>query len=598
MCASGIGDPLDGGDAVAHGLMYGEYTRKDGLAISEYGARAAIPFVAPLLGTGEPQYVTQGFQEGVMSGNSNLNRVAVHMKIENLMHAASCPFRPADCNHGGRMFARTAGVVMTALAFASPLVGLGLPQTVVDRWLVATADSTLQLPGAVGFPDRNAEVGSGSWTLMIGDSGVALDTPGAGEPGHILLAHAYMNAPFDVNARLDVAVQEAAGAGCAAAIWVNNQPLSDGGGEVRLAEGWNTVLVSLSGGAACSREFAATVAPPRLTLRNKDERDAPAFVPRIQASRPPGVGANFPSGTISFAVRGVTGLSWRAGEEELTGSLEYGLTSWGAPPRLSVDGQRPRGRPGLIPAPLRQPDTTRPTPRSIPRPMDEPASEAPDSLASEADESGTGPTDPFGLRARMVAQLLSGVDPRPSHPTAGAAEIRVGDERIRTSASSLSSGETLDFADDVPFSDLLRAAGRQDGVRVELSWRGGDTEVEGRLPPRFVLAALQSPIALVFSNGEERGEGLFRVPDELDGFVVRGVTGEWIVDGQVVDDRTICSPCERGQRISIAFGEENQPALVTVVGYKPPPDLTESQAAELVEALERNPQRYRALLGG
>jgi len=54
--------------------------REDGLAIEQHRARAAVAFVAALLGTGKPQAVPEDFEQRPVVGRAHVVGIAVHLE--------------------------------------------------------------------------------------------------------------------------------------------------------------------------------------------------------------------------------------------------------------------------------------------------------------------------------------------------------------------------------------------------------------------------------------------------------------------------------------------------------------------------------------
>lgn len=234
--------------------------------------------------------------------------------------------------------------MLLAAAFTVP--GASAQDVSIDRWLVssaevATSQNPLQSGGAAEFPDRDLEVGPGSWTLIRSDGETRFDFSDQVDSGHAGLAHAYVRSPSDANFRLSIS-----GESCASvSAWVNGQPLLEGGGarEVRLAGGWNTLFAVVDGDAACPRSLSASFSRSRAP----DHQDAtvPVSDLRVQASRPPGVRQNYPDGTVTAGAPEVTRFSWNPGRDDLDATVDYSVTAWGRDSGGRADAEEERGTP-------------------------------------------------------------------------------------------------------------------------------------------------------------------------------------------------------------------------------------------------------------
>lgn len=472
----------------------------------------------------------------------------------------------------------------------------GAQEIPVDRWLVTSrqveagsdplASASDSLPASVDgrFPDRNLETEAGVWTLVRRDGERRFDFAEWTRPGETTLAHAYLKAPADTDVRLALGVEACVGLRA----WLNGQPLAEPEQprEVRLAGGWNTFLVVLDGEAECERAISATLSPETGPNHRRGERPAGVVV---QASRPPGVRPNHPHGVVTVSIPRVTALTWHPDGEDLVAAVRYDLASWGGDavdPGTDVEapGVQRRGRPPIGPFGLRPfGGGNRP---------------------GASDDDGTGPTDPDGQRAGMVAQLLGRPEPKPPAPRDGSVELRLADESLVAAGSDLRPGRPVSFDGSVPFRKLREAALREDGMKTEFRWSGGgDAEGEGRLPAAPVLRALHGTLDLgleAVPGGAWRGR--LRVPDALAGFAVQSLAGSWTVDGTAAADRILCDPCERGRWIEVEFrgaAEDERPRARIVDPVLP--DLTGGtgvSAFELLRALEGDNRRYRELLGG
>lgn len=472
-------------------------------------------------------------------------------------------------------------------------------EVVVDRWLVTSAehpegDSPLPVAGPDRFPDRNLETAAGTWSLFRRDGQAALDFSEFAAAGRVTLAHVYLKSSADASVRLELGVEPCA----RLEAWVNAQHVADAGTarEVRLAAGWNTLLVVLDGEPGCERSLSARLsadAGPNVRTE-RDDRSADPLT--VQAARPPGVRPTWPEGVVTVSVPRITGLAWHPDEDDLRAAIGYELASWGREFEAGMDGADAPG--------VQRPMVRFRNPLDLPRR----SGGAPGGAggAGEGNDE-TGPTDPDGLRARMVAQLLGRPETRAPAPRAGSAELRLADESFVAASNDLRPGVPVSFDGVLPFRKLREAALRNDGMKGEFRWDGGDGEGEGRMPAAPVLRALHGALDLALAAGTDGvWRGTLRVPDVLAGFAVEGVEGtegSWTVDGSAADDGLLCNPCERGRRLAIEFrgtaGADAGPprARIADPGL---PDLSETgapAAVELLRALEGDNRRYRALIG-
>ena len=470
----------------------------------------------------------------------------------------------------------------------------------VDRWLVTSAEHTagdhpLPAAGPDRFPDRNLGTAAGTWTLFRRDGEAPLDFSDVSEAGRATLAHAYLKSSADASVRLELGVEPCV----RLEAWVNAQQIADAGAarEVRLAAGWNTLLVVLDGGAGCARSLSARLSPdtgPNVRTE-RDDRSGDRLT--VQASRPPGVRPTWPEGVVTVSAPRITGLAWRPDDEDLQAAISYDLASWGREFRAGMDGG---GAPGI-----QRPEARFQNPLDLPRrgggaPG---APRAPGDAAEDDDE--TGPTDPDGQRARMVAFLLRRPEARTPAPREGSAELRLSGESFVAASGELKPGVRVSFEGVLPFRKLREAALRDDGMKAEFRWEGGDGEGEGRMSAVPVLRALHGTLDLALDAGTDGvWRGTLRVPEALAGFTLRGTEGSWTVDGSAAGDSLLCSPCERGRRLEIEFrgsaggGAEPPRARIAGPGF---PDLSATgapSAIELLRALEGDNRRYRALIGG
>ncbi|MXX77901.1 MAG: hypothetical protein F4Z33_02710 [Gemmatimonadales bacterium] len=209
------------------------------------------------------------------------------------------------------------------------------------------------------------------------------------------------------------------------------------------------------------------------------------------------------------------------------------------------------------------------------------------------------------MRARMVAQLLGRPEPRAPAPRQGSVELRLADESFVAASNDLEPGVPVSFEGVIPFRKLREAALRDDGMKGEFRWDGGDGDGEGRMPAAPVLRALHGALDLALEAGADGvWRGRLRVPDALAGFTVRGEAGSWTVDGAAAEDGLLCDPCERGRRLEIEFrgtaGTDAEPprARIAGPGFPDLPETRAPSAVELLRALEGDNRRYRALIEG
>lgn len=473
----------------------------------------------------------------------------------------------------------------------------------VDRWLVTSAehaagDHPLPVAGSDRFPDRNLETAAGTWTLFRRDGEAPLDFSEVSEAGQATLAHAYLKSSADASVRLELGVEPCA----RLEAWVNAQYIVDAGAarEVRLAAGWNTLLVVLDGEPGCERSLSARLSPdtgPNVRTE-RDDRSGDRLI--VQASRPPGVRPTWPEGVVTVSAPRITGLAWRPDDDDLQAAISYDLASWGREFRAGMDGA---GVPGI-----QRPEARFQNPLDLPRrgggPPGVPGTPGATGEAGEGDDE-TGPTDPDGQRAQMVAFLLRRPEARTPAPREGSAELRLAGESFVAASGELKPGVPVSFEGVLPFRKLREAALRDDGMKAEFRWEGGDGEGEGRMSAAPVLRALHGVIALALDAGTDGAwRGTLRVPDALAGFTLRGTEGSWTVDGSAAGDGLLCSPCERGRRLEIEFrgtgGAGAEPPRARIAGPNAP-ELSEAgapSAIELLRALEGDNRRYRALIEG
>ena len=83
--------PLDRGD-LAPGELRGQgQAREHGLAVHEDRAGPALAELAPVLGAGEPEVLTEDLEQGLVDGDEDLVGLAVDRQREPSFHPHSCP---------------------------------------------------------------------------------------------------------------------------------------------------------------------------------------------------------------------------------------------------------------------------------------------------------------------------------------------------------------------------------------------------------------------------------------------------------------------------------------------------------------------------
>ena len=473
----------------------------------------------------------------------------------------------------------------------------------LDRWLVTSAEHAageppLPVTGPDRFPDRNVETAAGTWSLFRRDGQAALDFSEFSEAGQATFAHVYLKSTADASVRLELGVEPCT----RLEAWVNAQHIADAASarEVRLAAGWNTLLVVLDGEPGCERSLSARLSPHTGPNVRAERDDRPGDRLTVQASRPPGVRPTWPDGVVTVSVPRITGLAWHPDGDDLQAAISYDLASWG---REFGAGTAGGDAPGI-----QRPEGRFRNPLDLPRRSGGARGDAGDAGDADAADDETGPTDPEGLRARMVAQLLGRPEARVPAPSAGSAELRLAGESFVAASNELQPGVPVSFEGVLEFRKLREAALRNDGMKGEFRWDGGDGDGEGRMPAAPVLRALHGPLDLALTVGADGvWRGRLRVPDALAGFTLRGTEGSWTVDGSAAEDGLLCSPCERGRRLEIEFrgavgaeaaDVEGPRARIAGPGLPDLPETGAGGATELLRALEGDNRRYRALIWG
>lgn len=469
------------------------------------------------------------------------------------------------------LVAAVAALPAAMLAPAATRGSAGLAWVPVDRWLVvevepgaaanplAAADELVD-PARPVFPDRGLVVGPGRWNLVRRDGESefsAADTAGAGGDAtgaRAVLAHAYLESDRDGTLVLVLDAPDCLDAG----LWLNGQELPREGGLVRLGTGWNTLLVAMSGNSDCPPRWSASLGgetgdPGSLT--DRDQALDPAEV-RVQASRPPGQYRQFPNGWITFDSVRVESLTWSADSRDLEAQLSYSVTSWGGFAPRSAAGRGGRG--GAVSV------DGRPGGRGAGGGRQ---SGAPGGSAIAGQDGFE--ADP--QRMAMIAVVRGDFDQRRPAPTGGSVRIDVAGEEVRSWLAGLRPGAPRTFTVSVPLRNARLAAARQDRLRLRAEWPDARArELRGTLPSAGIDRALRGRIAIDgltrAAGGSGRLEGTLRIPDDLDGFKVRAVGGEWTVDGMVAGDGVLCSPCRRGRTLGVTalLGEQETPAVSAV----------------------------------
>ena len=204
---------------------------------------------------------------------------------------------------------------------------------------------------SVLFPERGRRVGATVWTLVRQDNNPTfdLDTLVGRSGATATFAHAYIRPQSDRTVTLRFT-----GLGCTVlSARLNEQPVSlipagapEGCADtttstavVRLARGWNALLVKAEGSEA-PYGFAVSIAP------GPDGESLDEI--RIQASRPPGIQPILPEASIEVAGVRVPAIDWR--DDDLTAEVVVEFRLWGGfpPPeaeaRIEVGGDRAEHR--------------------------------------------------------------------------------------------------------------------------------------------------------------------------------------------------------------------------------------------------------------
>ncbi len=208
-------------------------------------------------------------------------------------------------------------------------------ERIIDRWLVTHArpldDDTNPLAGdgATLFPDRDLTIGPGYWWLLREDGRAQFELDDAGDrpaAASTTLAHAYIKAPYDITVDLRIATSPCARRD----VWVNSQGVAEPPGDVpvRLAAGWNTLLVALASEDECVHRLGVTLLQTAAPVREDDD-PVDFDLMSVQASRPPGARQNHPDGALVLQRPTPVDLTWHAGSDELQGNVSYAVSSWG-----------------------------------------------------------------------------------------------------------------------------------------------------------------------------------------------------------------------------------------------------------------------------
>ena len=217
----------------------------------------------------------------------------------------------------------------------------------IDRWLVTAGVPGVEDPlaGAEGraFPDRDLEIGPGYWTLVREDGAASVRFAAVGGE-ESALAHTYIRSFRDVTVRLSLEAPACATAG----VWINGQPFDASGGDVRLAAGWNTLLVAVTArSAGCGLGLRASLGHPAGPRSERaDPVDLGSLV--VRASRPPGARPILPEGTVLVGQPDPLAIAWPSGGSDLLVDLEVPFTAWGRPAGTAANAgspDRPAGPP-------------------------------------------------------------------------------------------------------------------------------------------------------------------------------------------------------------------------------------------------------------
>ena len=221
-------------------------------------------------------------------------------------------------------------------------------------------------------------------------------------------------------------------------------------------------------------------------------------------------------------------------------------------------------------------------------------------------------------------------------------KARTGGEEVKREIEWLTPAEPETVLMPLSFKSLRRALDRNEGVDVELDWRGGEWKGTLGLDPEALLQAFHAPIQLlgwtvtagqggqaesadgaaVYDSDDEPHPlanliplpdtagttlvGEWEVPGWLSGFTlalgVDGAPGEYRLDSIPMeeDELVLCVDCRKGDRVQIVVvttgGWESFPA-VSVVGINPPAVDGPAEAVEYLRWIdEKGSRKYRESL--
>jgi hypothetical protein len=208
------------------------------------------------------------------------------------------------------------------------------------------------------------------------------------------------------------------------------------------------------------------------------------------------------------------------------------------------------------------------------------------------------PEDLAGQRAAMIRALLPPPDRAlPPAPEAGSIELKIHGEESTAGVGALVPLRPEALSGQFEFDRVRSAALDEEGVSARVEWHDDDYEFVGTLDPAAVLEALHAPIRLAGWGlvGETEFAGTFRVPGALRGFTLEVGAGRWIVGGSPLTDGTLCSPCREGVEFEISVTGTDAPTVRIVDPGYPAASAGAPSAAEWLEALRGDNERYLEL---
>lgn len=206
------------------------------------------------------------------------------------------------------------------------------------------------------------------------------------------------------------------------------------------------------------------------------------------------------------------------------------------------------------------------------------------------------PTDTEALHAQIRQQLLPPRRPEAPAPASVSLELEFDGEELVDAVSGLEAAHPVTRTVTVPFAKVREAALDDRGLRARIAWGESPREREGRLSAAAVLMAFHAPILLETESGSGPIEGVFRVPEALDGFTLETLAGEWTVDGEPVAGGTLCDPCREGSRLRIrvtGIGEAR--VRVTDPGYPEAEEAVDAPPPEEWLRALSDGRRYREM---